>query len=86
MTLSDELRTELLTRWSEPHRRHHNVAHLYDVLAAAATLADDGPAFDRARLLTALSDGAMFHTARGRELWKDRARANVTAEIQSLTG
>ena len=188
MTLSDELRAELLTRWSEPHRRHHNVEHLYDVLAAVATLADDGPAFDhdavdlavwfhdavyeigrddnenrsaelarerlttsplrdevvrlillttshtvaaddvngavlsdadlsvlgspperytryanavraeyasipdevfrpaRARVLTALLDGAMFHTARGRELWEDRARANVTAEIRSLTG
>lgn len=39
----------------------------------------------RARILTALLDGTVFHTARGRELWEDRARANLSAEIRALT-
>ena len=36
----DELRDELLQRWSEPHRRYHDRRHLSEVLAA---LPDDAP-------------------------------------------
>jgi hypothetical protein len=45
--LSDDLRDELLTRWSEPHRRHHDGAHLREVLDAVAQLAEHGLVFDR---------------------------------------
>ncbi|MDT4998365.1 MAG: hypothetical protein QOK12_470, partial [Mycobacterium sp.] len=57
--LSDELRDELLDRWSEPQRRHHNVAHLREVLAAIGLLADRGLAFDR----DAVDLAAWFHDA-----------------------
>jgi predicted metal-dependent HD superfamily phosphohydrolase/1-acyl-sn-glycerol-3-phosphate acyltransferase len=185
--LSDELRDELLDRWSEPHRTHHNVAHLREVLAAVGLLADKGLVFDRdavdlaawfhdavydigrddneersadlarerlasssvrdevarlvlltkthlpadgdvngavfsdadlsvlgsdptryaryaravreeyaaipddvfararTRVLTALLDGSVFHTQAGRDLWEDRARSNLTGEIEDLT-
>ena len=37
----DPVREDLLRRWSEPHRRYHDVRHLYEVLAA---LPADAPA------------------------------------------
>ena len=185
--LSDDLRAELLARWSEPHRRHHDVAHLQEVLDAIGELAGSGMSFDRdavelaawfhdavydigrddnedrsaelardrladsavrdevvrlvmltkshgvpdddvngavlsdadlsvlgatpqryaryaqavreeyasipddvfkparARVLGALLDGSLFHTAAGRELWDSAARRNVTEEIRALT-
>lgn len=57
--LDPALRTELLARWAEPHRRHHDVAHLDDVLRAVAELADRGATFDR----TAVDLAAWFHDA-----------------------
>ncbi|WP_066900739.1 HD domain-containing protein [Mycolicibacterium houstonense] len=39
----------------------------------------------RARVLTALLDGPIFHTAAGRKRWEARARLNVAAEISELT-
>jgi predicted metal-dependent HD superfamily phosphohydrolase/1-acyl-sn-glycerol-3-phosphate acyltransferase len=57
--LSDELRDELLDRWSEPQRRHHNAAHLREVLAAIGLLADRGLVFDR----DAVDLAAWFHDA-----------------------
>lgn len=57
--LSDELRDDLLQRWSEPHRRHHNVAHLREVLDAIGQLADSGLVFDR----DAVDLAAWFHDA-----------------------
>ena len=36
----DELRDDLLRRWSEPHRRYHDCRHLAEVLAA---LPEDAP-------------------------------------------
>lgn len=38
----------------------------------------------RARVLAALLEGPMFHTEQGRSLWEERARANVTAELDRL--
>lgn len=185
--LTEALREDLLARWSESHRRHHNVAHLREVLDAIGALADDGLHFDReavelaawfhdaiydvgrddnedrsamlarrlldesadcdevarlvlatkshkidagdvnaavlsdadlsvlgspatryrqyvdavrdeyaavpddifrparARVLTALLDGPIFHTAPGRQRWEEQARRNVTGEIAELT-
>jgi predicted metal-dependent HD superfamily phosphohydrolase len=39
----------------------------------------------RAQVLQALLDGPLFHTAAGRERWEERARANITEEIATLT-
>ncbi|WP_029106404.1 hypothetical protein [Mycobacterium sp. URHD0025] len=185
--LTETLREDLLARWSESHRKHHNVAHLHEVLDAIGTLADDGLHFDReavelaawfhdaiydigrddnedrsamlarqllegaadrdevarlvlatkshkvdgddinaavlsdadlsvlgapavryrqyadavrdeyaavpddvfrparARVLAALLDGPIFHTAPGRERWEEQARRNITDEITELT-
>jgi predicted metal-dependent HD superfamily phosphohydrolase len=57
--LSARDRDELLRRWSQPHRRHHNVAHLHEVLDVIAVLAGDGIAFDR----EAVELAAWFHDA-----------------------
>jgi predicted metal-dependent HD superfamily phosphohydrolase len=183
--LTEGLRADLLARWTEPHRRHHNLAHLEEVLSAIDLLAADGIAFDseavelaawfhdavyvigaddnedrsaqlagdllptplgdevsrlvlttkthkvttadvnaavlsdadlsvlgshparyrvyaaavrgeyadipddvfkpaRARVLTALLDGPIFHTGPGRDRWENRARRNVGAELAEL--
>jgi predicted metal-dependent HD superfamily phosphohydrolase len=186
--LTEDLREDLLARWSESHRKHHTVAHLHEVLDAIDLLAHDGVRFDReavelaawfhdaiyeigrddseersadlarqllagspladevarlvlttkthkvaaddangavltdadlsvlgsdppryrayasavreeyaaipdevfkparAQLLSALLNGPIYHTAPGRDRWEDRARRNVAAEIQQLTG
>jgi predicted metal-dependent HD superfamily phosphohydrolase len=57
--LGGDLRRELLARWSEPHRRHHNVIHLREMLGAIESLADDGLQFDR----DAVELAAWFHNA-----------------------
>jgi predicted metal-dependent HD superfamily phosphohydrolase len=57
--LTEDLREDLLARWAETHRRHHNVAHLNEVLDAIGVLADDGLEFDR----EAVELAAWFHDA-----------------------
>ncbi|MGV0774396.1 HD domain-containing protein [Mycolicibacterium elephantis] len=57
--LTEELREDLLAHWSESHRKHHNVAHLHEVLDAIGLLADDGLEFDR----EAVELAAWFHDA-----------------------
>ncbi|HTI73641.1 MAG TPA: hypothetical protein VL634_01510 [Mycobacterium sp.] len=57
--LTEELREDLLARWSEPHRKHHNVAHLHEMLDAIGLLADAGIEFDR----EAVELAAWFHDA-----------------------
>ncbi|MFA4083289.1 hypothetical protein ONA92_16435 [Mycobacteroides salmoniphilum] len=57
--LTDDLRSDLLRRWSEPHRRHHDVVHLREVLDAVDLLAQDGALFDRELVELA----AWFHDA-----------------------
>jgi predicted metal-dependent HD superfamily phosphohydrolase len=186
--LTEELREDLLARWSETHRKHHTVAHLHEMLDAIGELADTGIEFDReavelaawyhdaiyeigrddnedrsaelarellasspirdevarlvlvtkthtvadddingavlsdadlsvlgseplryrmyaaamreeyahvpddvfkparAQVLSSLLDGALFHTAAGRERWEEQARRNIAEEIASLTG
>ncbi|MEV6547578.1 hypothetical protein AB0M57_02570 [Streptomyces sp. NPDC051597] len=49
--------TNLLTRWSEPHRKYHTVAHLTAVLRHIDTLADHAAAPELVRL------AAWFHDA-----------------------
>jgi predicted metal-dependent HD superfamily phosphohydrolase len=57
--LTEDLREDLLARWSEAHRKHHTVAHLHEVLDAIGVLADDGVEFDR----EATELAAWFHDA-----------------------
>jgi predicted metal-dependent HD superfamily phosphohydrolase len=57
--LTEELREDLLARWSETHRKHHTVAHLHEVLDAIGALADAGIEFDR----EAVELAAWFHDA-----------------------
>jgi predicted metal-dependent HD superfamily phosphohydrolase len=57
--LTEELREDLLARWSETHRRHHNVAHLHEMLDAIGLLADAGIEFNR----EAVDLAAWFHDA-----------------------
>ena len=55
--MTEDLREDLLARWAESHRRHHNVAHLNEMLDAIGVLADDGLEFDR----EAVELAAWFH-------------------------
>ena len=57
--LTEDLREDLLARWAESHRKHHNVAHLNELLDAIGMLADDGLEFDR----EAVELAAWFHDA-----------------------
>ena len=57
--LTEDLREDLLARWSESHRRHHTVNHLHEMLDAIGVLADDGIQFDR----EAVELAAWFHDA-----------------------
>jgi len=57
--LTEDLREDLLARWSESHRRHHTVTHLHEMLDAIALLAGDGVQFDR----EAVELAAWFHDA-----------------------
>lgn len=57
--LTEDLREDLLARWSESHRRHHAVAHLHEVLDAIGVLAADGIEFSR----EAVELAAWFHDA-----------------------
>jgi hypothetical protein len=45
--LTEELREDLLARWSETHRKHHTVAHKHEMLDAIGLLAESGIDFDR---------------------------------------
>jgi len=57
--LTEKLREDLLARWSEAHRKHHNVTHLHEMLDAIGLLADAGIEFDR----EAVELAAWFHDA-----------------------
>ena len=57
--LTEELREDLLARWSETHRKHHTVTHLHEMLDAIALLAESGLEFAR----EAVELAAWFHDA-----------------------
>jgi predicted metal-dependent HD superfamily phosphohydrolase len=57
--LTEELREDLLARWSESHRKHHTVTHLHEMLDAIGRLADADIEFDR----EAVELAAWFHDA-----------------------
>jgi predicted metal-dependent HD superfamily phosphohydrolase len=57
--LTEDLRQDLLARWSESHREHPTVAHLHEMLDVIGPLAESGIEFDR----EALELAAWFHDA-----------------------
>jgi predicted metal-dependent HD superfamily phosphohydrolase len=57
--LTEDLREDLLARWSESHRKHHTVTHLHEMLDAISALADAGLEFER----EAVELAAWFHDA-----------------------
>jgi predicted metal-dependent HD superfamily phosphohydrolase len=57
--LTEELREDLLARWSETHRKHHTISHLHATLDAVGLLADAGIDFDR----EAVELATWFHDA-----------------------
>lgn len=57
---------ELVDRWSEPHRRYHTGAHLFSVLTALESLADDAAA-PRAVELAAWFHDAVHTGTAGRD-------------------
>jgi predicted metal-dependent HD superfamily phosphohydrolase len=79
--LTEELREDLLARWSESHRKHHTVTHLHEMLDAIGALADAGVEFDR----EAVELAAWFHDAIyeiGRDDNEDRS-AELARELLS---
>ena len=74
------LRDELLRRWSEDHRRYHDVRHLAQCLDALTLLGAD-PANDRPVLLAAWFHDAVYAGDPGRD---EAASADLAAEL--LTG
>jgi len=79
--LTEELREDLLARWSETHRKHHTVTHLHQMLDVIGLLADSGLEFDR----EAVELAAWFHDAIyeiGRDDNEDRS-AELARELLS---
>jgi predicted metal-dependent HD superfamily phosphohydrolase len=79
--LTEELREDLLARWSETHRKHHTVTHLHEMLDAIGLLAESGIEFDR----EAVELAAWFHDAIyeiGRDDNEDRS-AELARELLS---
>ena len=73
---------ELLARWSEPHRRYHDIDHLRAVLHAIDELARHASDADAVRL------AAWFHDAayRGRPGRDERESAELAASILPSLG
>jgi predicted metal-dependent HD superfamily phosphohydrolase len=73
---------ELVERWSEPHRRYHDVGHLRAVLRAVDELADEAADVDAVRL------AAWFHDAvyTGRAGDDERASADLAASMLPSLG
>ncbi|NED95620.1 metal-dependent phosphohydrolase [Phytoactinopolyspora alkaliphila] len=67
---------DLLDRWSQPHRRYHDITHLRDVLNAVDTLAAEAADSDAVRL------AVWFHDAvyDGRPGDDERASAELAAQ------
>ena len=79
--LTEELREDLLARWSETHRKHHTVTHLHEMLDTIGLLAESGVVFDR----EAVELAAWFHDAIyeiGRDDNEDRS-AELARELLS---
>ncbi|KOX18103.1 metal-dependent phosphohydrolase [Nocardiopsis sp. NRRL B-16309] len=74
--------TELLDRWSEPHRRYHTVAHLWETLTAAELLRGESRDPDAVRY------ALWFHDAvyEGRPLEDEEESAALARRLLALMG
>jgi predicted metal-dependent HD superfamily phosphohydrolase len=74
--------TELLDRWSEPHRRYHTLAHLWDTLTAADLLREEARDPDAVRL------ALWFHDAvhEGRQMEDEEESAALARRLLGLMG
>ncbi|RVX42427.1 putative metal-dependent HD superfamily phosphohydrolase [Nonomuraea polychroma] len=79
---SRALGAELIARWSEPHRRYHDLAHLAAVLDAVDELAGE------AQDLAAVRLAAWFHDAvyDGRPGWDEERSAQLAQSRLSRCG
>lgn len=59
VAIPNDIKAELLIRWNETHRHHHNQRHLDEVLAALGVLREAGVEFDERPVVLA----AWFHDA-----------------------
>ncbi len=75
--LPPDVAADLLDRWREPHRRHHDERHLREVLDAIALLADDGDDTEATEL------AAWFHDAvyEGQPDDEERSAALASARL-----
>lgn len=67
----------LLRRWSEPHRRYHDVAHLQDVLLSLDQLSDLGEQVRASVLLAAWYHDAVYDGVTGKD---ERRSAELARE------
>jgi predicted metal-dependent HD superfamily phosphohydrolase len=77
LALDEAAGRDLLARWSEPHRRYHNLDHLKAVLATVDELAGDAADADAVRLAAWFHDAV--HTGRPGE--DERASAELAASM-----
>lgn len=75
---------DLLTRWSEPHRRYHNLDHLHDVLTYLDILAAGGELVTQSAVLAAWFHDAVYEGRVGVEAGLDEEESAVLAERQLL--
>jgi predicted metal-dependent HD superfamily phosphohydrolase len=77
LAADDEIGRDLLRRWSEPHRRYHDVRHLTAVLDAVDDLADEAADADAVRFAAWFHDAV--YTGRPGDDERDSARLAESA-------
>lgn len=80
----DAVGADLLTRWSEPHRRYHGPVHLVEVLGAVDELCRAGRVPPRDRTVAVL--GAWFHDAVYDIGADDNERRSAALAARTLAG
>jgi predicted metal-dependent HD superfamily phosphohydrolase len=80
----DAAGAELLARWSEPHRRYHDVAHLRAVLEVVDRCAGLAPHPDRVRLAAWLHDAVYDPRAAGDA--NEQASAELATAVLAALG
>lgn len=74
--------TDLLGRWSEPHRRYHDEVHLAEVLTHLDVLAEGGEEVRRAVVLAAWFHDAVYAGEPGRD---EERSAALAADVLAAT-
>ncbi|CAL9408063.1 hypothetical protein SUDANB121_01609 [Nocardiopsis dassonvillei] len=74
--------SELLLRWSEPHRRYHTLTHLWETLRAVDVLAHEAASPDLVRYAVWFHD-AVYETQAGRD---EDESAELARVLLPMTG